>query len=74
MRRRMRVRRAGQCPDRDRGGHPVRRDEPADPPGHHRRPRYLALAVPAGATLTRVTLRDASGHVFATVTAIPPAA
>ena len=36
--------------------------------------RYLALAVPAGATLTRVTLRDASGHVFATVTAIPPAA
>jgi hypothetical protein len=36
--------------------------------------RYLALAVPAGATLTRVTLRDASGHVLATVTAIPPAA
>jgi hypothetical protein len=36
--------------------------------------RDLALAVPAGATLTRVTLRDASGHVLATVTAIPPAA
>ena len=36
--------------------------------------RYLALAVPAGATLTRVTLRDGSGHAFATVTAIPPAA
>jgi hypothetical protein len=35
--------------------------------------RYLALALPAGATLTRVTLRDASGHAFATVTAIPPA-
>jgi hypothetical protein len=34
--------------------------------------RYLALAVPAGATLTRVTLRDRSGHAFATVTAIPP--
>ena len=36
--------------------------------------RYLALAVPAGATLARVTLRDGSGHAFATVTAIPPAA
>ena len=35
--------------------------------------RYLALAVPAGVTLTRVTLRDGSGHAFATVTAIPPA-
>ena len=35
--------------------------------------RYLALAVPAGATLTRVTLRDAAGHAFATVTVIPPA-
>ena len=35
--------------------------------------RYLALAVPAGATLARVTLRDGSGHTFATVTAIPPA-
>jgi hypothetical protein len=35
--------------------------------------RYLALALPAGVTLTRVTLRDGSGHVFATVTAIPPA-
>jgi hypothetical protein len=34
--------------------------------------RYLALAVPAGSTLTRVTLRDASGHAFASVTAIPP--
>jgi hypothetical protein len=34
---------------------------------------YLALAVPAGGTLTRVTLRDGSGHAFATVTAIPPA-
>ena len=33
--------------------------------------RYLALALPAGSTLTRVTLRDASGHAFATVTAIP---
>jgi hypothetical protein len=29
--------------------------------------------VPAGATLTRVTLRDGSGHAFATVTPIPPA-
>jgi uncharacterized protein YcgI (DUF1989 family) len=36
--------------------------------------RYLALAVPAGATLTRVTLRDGSGRAFATVAAIPPAA
>jgi hypothetical protein len=35
--------------------------------------RYLALAVPAGVTLTRVSLADGSGHVFAAVTAIPPA-
>jgi hypothetical protein len=33
--------------------------------------RYLALAVPAGVTLTRVTLRDGSGRALATVTAIP---
>ena len=35
--------------------------------------RYLALTVPAGTTLTRVALRNASGHAFAIVTAIPPA-
>jgi hypothetical protein len=35
--------------------------------------RYLALAVPAGVTLTRVSLADRSGHVFAAVTAVPAA-
>jgi hypothetical protein len=35
--------------------------------------RYLALALPSGTTLTRLTLDDASGHAFATVTSIPPA-
>ena len=35
--------------------------------------RYLAPAVPAGVTLTRVSLADGSGPVFAAVTAIPPA-
>jgi hypothetical protein len=34
--------------------------------------RYLALALPSGTTLTRLTLDDASGHAFATVTSIPP--
>ena len=34
---------------------------------------YLALVLPSGATLTRLTLRDGSGHAFATVTSIPPA-
>ena len=32
-----------------------------------------ALALPPGTTLTRLTLEDRSGHVFATVTSIPPA-
>jgi hypothetical protein len=35
--------------------------------------RYLALALPSGTTLTRLTLDDTSGHAFATVTSIPPA-
>lgn len=35
--------------------------------------RYLALAMPSGTTLTRLTLDDTSGHAFATVTSIPPA-
>jgi hypothetical protein len=35
--------------------------------------RYLALALRSGTTLTRLTLDDASGHAFATVTSIPPA-
>ena len=34
---------------------------------------YVALALPAGTTLTRLTLEDRSGHAFATVTSIPPA-
>jgi hypothetical protein len=34
---------------------------------------YLALAVPSGTTLTRLTLDDRSGRAFATVTSIPPA-
>jgi hypothetical protein len=34
---------------------------------------YLALALPSGTTLTRLALRDRSGHAFATVTSIPPA-
>jgi hypothetical protein len=34
---------------------------------------YLALALPSGTTLTRLTLRDRAGHAFATVTSIPPA-
>jgi hypothetical protein len=34
---------------------------------------YLALALPSGTTLTRLTLRNRSGHAFATVTSIPPA-
>jgi hypothetical protein len=34
---------------------------------------YLALALPSGTTLTRLTLLDRSGHAFATVTSIPPA-
>ena len=34
---------------------------------------YVALALPAGTTLTRLTLEDRSGHTFATVTSIPPA-
>ena len=34
---------------------------------------YAALALPSGTTLTRLTLEDRSGHVFATVTSIPPA-
>jgi hypothetical protein len=34
---------------------------------------YVALALPAGTTLTRLTLGDRSGHTFATVTSIPPA-
>ena len=34
---------------------------------------YVALALPPGTTLTRLTLADRSGHVFATVTSIPPA-
>jgi len=33
---------------------------------------YLALALPSGTTLTRLTLDDASGHAFATVTSVPP--
>jgi hypothetical protein len=33
--------------------------------------RYLALALPSGTTLSRLTLDDASGHAFATVTSIP---
>jgi hypothetical protein len=32
---------------------------------------YLALALPSGTTLTRLTLLDRSGHAFATVTSIP---
>ncbi len=35
---------------------------------------YIALALPAGSTLARLSLRDRSGHAFATVTSIPPAA
>ncbi|MDX6337808.1 MAG: hypothetical protein QOG05_5148 [Streptosporangiaceae bacterium] len=34
---------------------------------------YLALALPSGTTLSRLTLLDRSGHAFATVTSIPPA-
>ena len=34
---------------------------------------YVALALPPGTALTRLTLEDRSGHVFATVTSIPPA-
>ena len=34
---------------------------------------YVALALPSGTTLTRLTLEDRSGHTFATVTSIPPA-
>ena len=33
---------------------------------------YAALALPSGTTLSRLTLEDRSGHVFATVTSIPP--
>lgn len=35
---------------------------------------YIALALQAGSTLARLSLRDRSGHAFATVTSIPPAA
>ena len=35
--------------------------------------RYLALALPSGTTLTRLTLDDTAGRAFATVTSIPPA-
>ncbi|HEX9356528.1 MAG TPA: hypothetical protein VF933_22285, partial [Streptosporangiaceae bacterium] len=34
---------------------------------------YVALALPSGTALTRLTLEDRSGHTFATVTSIPPA-
>ena len=34
---------------------------------------YVALALPSATTLTRLTLEDRSGHVFATVTSSPPA-